>query len=75
MLSLFKNPSHGLVIWGFKTTLFFEIQSGDAKQKNTRISRVFVGMAGFEPATSRPPDEHSNRAEPHPESGLQTYKN
>ena len=27
----------------------------------------FVGMAGFEPATSRPPDEHSNRAEPHPE--------
>lgn len=24
-------------------------------------------MAGFEPATSRPPDEHSNRAEPHPE--------
>lgn len=26
-------------------------------------------MAGFEPATSRPPDEHSNRAEPHPVTG------
>ena len=26
-----------------------------------------VGMTGFEPATSRPPDVHSNRAELHPE--------
>lgn len=25
-----------------------------------------VGMARFELATSRPPDERSNRAEPHP---------
>jgi hypothetical protein len=35
----------------------------------------FVGMAGFEPATSRPPDEHSNRAEPHPEwaANLQNF--
>ena len=26
-----------------------------------------VGMTGFEPATTRPPDEYSNRAELHPE--------
>ncbi len=27
----------------------------------------FVGMTGFEPATPRPPDVYSNRAELHPE--------
>ena len=27
----------------------------------------FVGMTGFEPATTRPPDVYSNRAELHPE--------
>ena len=27
----------------------------------------FVGMTGFEPATSRPPDVYSNRTELHPE--------
>ena len=27
-----------------------------------------VGMTGFEPATTRPPDVYSNRAELHPES-------
>ena len=26
-----------------------------------------VGMTGFEPATTRPPDAYSNRAELHPE--------
>ena len=26
----------------------------------------FVGMTGFEPATTRPPDAYSNRAELHP---------
>jgi hypothetical protein len=29
----------------------------------------FVGMRGFEPPASGPPDQHSNRAELHPESG------
>ena len=29
---------------------------------------AFVGMTGFEPATSRPPDAHSNRTELHPEA-------
>ena len=29
-----------------------------------------VGMTGFEPATTRPPDVYSNRAELHPESCL-----
>ena len=27
----------------------------------------YVGMTGFEPATTRPPDAYSNRAELHPE--------
>ena len=30
----------------------------------------FVGMTGFEPATTRPPDVYSNRAELHPEIHL-----
>ena len=30
--------------------------------------QAFVGMTGFEPATTRPPDAYSNRAELHPES-------
>ncbi len=28
---------------------------------------ICVGMTGFEPATSRPPDVYSNRTELHPE--------
>jgi hypothetical protein len=31
------------------------------------VRKNVVGMTGFEPATSRPPDVHSNRAELHPE--------
>ncbi len=30
-----------------------------------------VGMTGFEPAISRPPDVHFNRAKLHPEIGEQ----
>ena len=32
-----------------------------------------VGVTGFEPATTRPPDAYSNRAELHPELRLQMY--
>ena len=31
-----------------------------------------VGMTGFEPATTRPPDVYSNRAELHPEFNAET---
>ena len=31
------------------------------------LTSYSVGMTGFEPATTRPPDEYSNRAELHPE--------
>ena len=31
---------------------------------------LFVGMTGFEPATTRPPDAYSNRAELHPAAML-----
>ena len=33
-----------------------------------------VGMTGFEPATTRPPDAYSNRTELHPELRVQKYK-
>jgi hypothetical protein len=36
------------------------------KKKTTLAGGFLVGMAGFEPAASRPPDVHSNRAELHP---------
>ena len=32
-----------------------------------------VGVTGFEPATTRPPDAYSNRAELHPELRMQKY--
>ena len=32
-----------------------------------------VGVTGIEPATSRPPDAHSNRTELHPELRVQKY--
>ena len=32
-----------------------------------------VGMTGFEPATTRPPDVYSNRAELHPELDAETF--
>ena len=32
-----------------------------------------VGVTGFEPATTRPPDVYSNRAELHPELRMQRY--
>ena len=32
-----------------------------------------VGVTGFEPATTRPPDAYSNRAELHPELLAQIY--
>ena len=40
---------------------------------NHQIVNAFlsVGMTGFEPATSRPPDVYSNRTELHPELCVQ----
>ena len=42
------------------------------KEKALTIIRLsmpflYVGVTGFEPATSRPPDVYSNRTELHPE--------
>ena len=34
------------------------------------LTRNLVGMRGFEPPASRPPDAHSNRAELHPVPGV-----
>ena len=43
-------------------------QQQQKKQQNFSVllSAHFVGMTGFEPATTRPPDVYSNRAELHP---------
>lgn len=39
----------------------------DLLKKRISVSlNRFVGMTGFEPATTRPPDAYSNRAELHP---------
>ena len=42
----------------------------NTNKKGNQIGYLFVGMTGFEPATTRPPDVYSNRAELHPESCL-----
>ena len=41
-------------------------------QLNIKAFRL-VGMTGFEPATTRPPDVYSNRAELHPELDAETF--
>ena len=40
---------------------------------NLTPSFLPVGVTGFEPATTRPPDAYSNRAELHPELRVQKY--
>ena len=40
---------------------------------NLTPSFLPVGVTGFEPATTRPPDAYSNRAELHPELRMQKY--
>ena len=44
--------------------------------KHNRLTPSFppVGVTGFEPATTRPPDAYSNRAELHPELRMQKYR-
>ncbi len=51
--------------------IFFKTKSID----NLMIVNALrlVGVTGFEPATTRPPDEYSNRAELHPELRMQKY--
>ena len=51
--------------------IFQEFLSNSYKNKKPRQSFDYqgfnqVGMTGFEPATTRPPDAYSNRAELHP---------
>ena len=40
----------------------------ESRQEANSCLLLSVGMTGFEPATSRPPDAHSNRTELHPEA-------
>ena len=51
---------------------------GSDEKKKPRHSTEYqgfrlVGMTGFEPATTRPPDVYSNRAELHPELDAETF--
>ena len=70
------------VIWlrrlrGFATSCFWRnllsigVEKGVEENKRGKIINILplslVGMTGFEPATPRPPDVYSNRAELHPE--------
>ena len=48
------------------------------KEKRSQVNDLTpsfspVGVTGFEPATTRPPDAYSNRAELHPELRTQRY--
>ena len=54
----------------FHTLYLLLLIAGENKKtaEILRLIRFFVGMTGFEPATTRPPDVYSNRAELHPES-------
>ena len=50
----------------------------DEKEKRSQVNDLTpsfspVGVTGFEPATTRPPDAYSNRAELHPELRMQRY--
>ena len=56
---------------------FISLKEKDTEIKKTaRISPrsffIVVGVTGFEPATPRPPDAYSNRAELHPENGCKS---
>ena len=42
----------------------------DLEGRKETLKKENVGMAGFEPAATRPPDVYSNRAELHPETFL-----
>ena len=78
------------VIWlrrlrGFATSCFLRnllgegVEKGVEKNKRGKIINILplrlVGMTGFEPATPRPPDVYSNRAELHPELVLRCKDN
>ena len=44
-------------------------------KKSPSKRQAFVGMRGFEPPISRPPDAHFNRTKLHPELVLKQCKN
>ncbi len=49
------------------TQLIFMLSAQSKSLENHLIFKAFpVGVTGFEPATTRPPDAYSNRAELHP---------
>ena len=52
-----------------KTSFFVFLLKKTKSIDNRLIINAYdgVGMTGFEPATSRPPDVYSNRTELHPE--------
>ena len=50
-----------------KTSVTHKLKRGCIKTFILIQPLLYVGMTGFEPATTRPPDAYSNRAELHPE--------
>ncbi len=59
-----------------RTTCIQEIRENKKGIKFTNLIPFTqqVGMTGFEPATTRPPDAYSNRAELHPALFLRVQK-
>ena len=53
--------------------IYFRKEMKKELSRNLTPSFSPVGVTGFEPATTRPPDAYSNRAELHPELRMQRY--
>ena len=75
--SVFRLTSR-LTFLAVRTPVLRKIIVGIKKEKASIIVRLSmlhnsVGVTGIEPATSRPPDAHSNRTELHPELRVQKY--
>ena len=51
--------------------IYFRKEMKKELSRNLTPSFLPVGVTGFEPATTRPPDAYSNRAELHPELRMQ----
>ena len=49
-----------------KDTDCLQLENQQNKSEELLIDKYFVGMTGFEPATTRPPAVYANRTAPHP---------
>ena len=62
---------HGLLDGPYWEGKFRVYKNKKHRQSSDYQCFLPVGVTGFEPATTRPPDAYSNRAELHPELRMQ----